>query len=66
MWDGRLTDMTYLVHDHAPLFTGKFTKILESVGCSTKLIPPKTPEYNGYQTIRFASLASASASITSS
>jgi hypothetical protein len=48
MWDGRLTDMTYLIHDRDPLFTGKFTDILESVGCKTKLIPPKTPEYNGY------------------
>ena len=48
LWDGRLTDMTYLIHDRDPLFTGKFTDILESVGCRTKLIPPKTPEYNGY------------------
>lgn len=48
MWDRRLTKMTYLIHDHDPLFTGKFTDVLESVGCKTKLIPPKTPEYNGY------------------
>ena len=48
MWDGRLKYMTYLIHDRKPLLTGKFTDILESVGCKTKLIPPKTPEYNGY------------------
>lgn len=48
LWDGRLKEMTYLIHDRDPLFTGKFTDILESVGCKTKLIPPKTPEYNGY------------------
>ena len=48
MWDGRLKEMRFLIHDRDPLFLGRFTDILQSVGCETKLIPPRSPECNGF------------------
>ena len=48
MWDGKLTKMRYLIHDRDPLFLGRFTDILKSAGCQTKLIPPRSPECNGF------------------
>lgn len=47
-FDGKLNGMKYIIHDRDPLFLGKFTDILKSAGCKTKLIPPRMPEYNGY------------------
>ena len=47
-FDGKLNGMKYLIHDRDPLFLGKFTDILKSAGCKTKLIPPRMPEYNGH------------------
>ena len=47
-FDGKLNGMKYIIHDRDPLFTGKFTDILKSAGCKTKLIPPRSPECNGH------------------
>jgi len=46
MFDGKLKDMTYLIHDNDTLFTKQFEGILKSVGCRTKRIPPRQPQYN--------------------
>ncbi len=48
MWDGRLKDIRYLIHDRDTLFLGKFPEILKSVNCKTKVIPPRRPECNGF------------------
>ena len=43
-----LYGMTFFIHVRDPLFIGKFTDILKSTGCKTKLIPPRSPECNGH------------------
>ena len=40
--------MRYLIHDCEPLSFGRFTDILKSVGCVTKLIPPRSSECNDF------------------
>lgn len=47
-WDGKLKDIQYLIHDHDPLFQGRFTEILASAGCKTKMTQPRCPEQNGH------------------
>lgn len=44
----RAAGCRYLIHDRDPLFLGKFTDILKTVGCKTKRIPPRSPECNGF------------------
>lgn len=48
MWDGKLKKYAYLIHDRDPLFTGRFSDILRSIGCKTKLTQPRRPEQNGF------------------
>ncbi len=48
MFDGKLLNIKYLIHDRDVLFTKQFTDILKTVGCKTKLIAPRCPEHNGY------------------
>ena len=47
-WDGKLKDMAYLIHDRDPLFQERFTDILASAGCKTKMTQPRCPEQNGF------------------
>jgi transposase InsO family protein len=46
--DGFLTGKRYLIHDHDPLFTGEFTKILSAAGVKSVKLPTRSPNLNAY------------------
>ncbi len=43
-----LSNKKYLIHDHDPLFTTKFGKILKSSGIKSVKLPPGSPNLNAY------------------
>jgi hypothetical protein len=48
-WDDSiLSGKKYLIHDHDPLFTTKFGKILKSSDLKPVKLPPRSPNLNAY------------------